>query len=179
MLVRRCAWHVRYRGYPLLYGVAVWSGRRLAFTDGLCAGCAARIKRDGDEAPELAVDLAAWARPALAVAVLLVPLLVPRSIDQGPPRLFDVPAALALAPVEAEQSARAAERSPLVMSVPGSVVADARAGAVVESVGPSPTRRPARSRRQAAHFAPAPTCSSISHDPDPAALLAALCTQAP
>jgi hypothetical protein len=40
MLIRRCAWHRLYNGYPMLYGVAAWRRRGLNYTDGMCSRCA-------------------------------------------------------------------------------------------------------------------------------------------
>lgn len=40
MLIRRCAWHRLYNGYPMLYGVAAWRRRGLHYTDGMCSRCA-------------------------------------------------------------------------------------------------------------------------------------------
>jgi hypothetical protein len=40
MLIRRCAWHRLYNGYPMLYGVAAWRRRGLQYTDGMCSRCA-------------------------------------------------------------------------------------------------------------------------------------------
>ena len=44
MLISRCAWHPRYHGYPLVEGVASWSGWGVKFTDGICADCATRFR---------------------------------------------------------------------------------------------------------------------------------------
>jgi hypothetical protein len=44
VLLSRCAWHLRYRGYPLIGGVASWSGWGVKFTDGICAACAVRFR---------------------------------------------------------------------------------------------------------------------------------------
>ena len=44
MLISRCAWHPRYHGYPLVEGVASWSGWGVKFTDGICADCAVRFR---------------------------------------------------------------------------------------------------------------------------------------
>jgi hypothetical protein len=44
VLLSRCAWHLRYRGYPRIAGVASWSGWGLKFTDGICAECAVRFR---------------------------------------------------------------------------------------------------------------------------------------
>lgn len=40
MLIRRCAWHRLYRGYPIVYGVAGWRQRGVQYTDGMCRRCA-------------------------------------------------------------------------------------------------------------------------------------------
>lgn len=44
MLIRRCAWHRQYTGRPRLYGVAGWRGLGVAFTDGVCRDCAAKLR---------------------------------------------------------------------------------------------------------------------------------------
>ena len=44
MLIRRCAWHRRYFGYPLVDSVVSWSGWRLRFTDGICRSCLVRFR---------------------------------------------------------------------------------------------------------------------------------------
>jgi hypothetical protein len=44
VLISRCAWHPRYHGYPLVEGVASWSGWGVKFTDGICADCAVRFR---------------------------------------------------------------------------------------------------------------------------------------
>jgi hypothetical protein len=46
VLITRCAWHPRYHGYPLVEGVASWSGWGLKFTDGICTDCAARFRAE-------------------------------------------------------------------------------------------------------------------------------------
>ena len=46
MLICRCAWHQRYRGYPLLNGVASWRGWNVRFTDGICETCLARFRAE-------------------------------------------------------------------------------------------------------------------------------------
>lgn len=46
MILRRCAWHRRYFGYPIVCGVAGWAGRGIDFTDWMCRRCAARIRRE-------------------------------------------------------------------------------------------------------------------------------------
>jgi hypothetical protein len=44
VLICRCAWHQRYRGYPLLSGVASWRGWTIRFTDGICEKCLERFR---------------------------------------------------------------------------------------------------------------------------------------
>jgi hypothetical protein len=46
VLICRCAWHQRYRGYPLLNGVASWRGWTLRFTDGICEKCLQRFRAE-------------------------------------------------------------------------------------------------------------------------------------
>ena len=46
MLLSRCAWHPRYHGYPLVEGVASWSGWGVKFTDGICADGARRFRAE-------------------------------------------------------------------------------------------------------------------------------------
>jgi len=46
VLICRCAWHQRYRGYPLLNGVASWRGWSVRFTDGICETCLERLRAE-------------------------------------------------------------------------------------------------------------------------------------
>jgi hypothetical protein len=46
MLLCRCAWHRRYRGYPLVSGVVSWRGFSVRFTDGICRGCLERFRAE-------------------------------------------------------------------------------------------------------------------------------------
>jgi hypothetical protein len=46
MMIRRCAWHPRYHGYPLWTGVASWRGLDVRFTDGICPRCLARFRTE-------------------------------------------------------------------------------------------------------------------------------------
>lgn len=46
VLICRCAWHSRYRGYPRLGGVVSWRGWNVRFTDGICEGCLARFRAE-------------------------------------------------------------------------------------------------------------------------------------
>jgi hypothetical protein len=46
VLICRCAWHQRYRGYPLLNGIASWRGWNVRFTDGICEKCLERFRAE-------------------------------------------------------------------------------------------------------------------------------------
>jgi hypothetical protein len=46
VLICRCAWHQRYRGYPLLNGIASWRGWNVRFTDGICEKCLERFRTE-------------------------------------------------------------------------------------------------------------------------------------
>jgi hypothetical protein len=46
VLICRCAWHQRYRGYPLLNGVTSWRGWGVRFTDGICETCLERFRAE-------------------------------------------------------------------------------------------------------------------------------------
>jgi hypothetical protein len=46
MMIRRCAWHPGYYGYPLWSGVASWRGISVRFTDGICARCVERFRAE-------------------------------------------------------------------------------------------------------------------------------------
>lgn len=72
MLIRRCAWHRSYHGYPFAFGIASWRGLRVSFTDGMCLGCTARFRREW-KLPEVQTRRAApgWAT-GLARAALVV-----------------------------------------------------------------------------------------------------------
>lgn len=92
VLLRRCAWHSYYRGYPVVFGIARW-GLGLGFTDGVCRRCAARLRRD----LELEVAASPWLRsgtmgvdplpvpPAAVVAIALALLLALASPLADPP----------------------------------------------------------------------------------------------
>jgi hypothetical protein len=80
MLIRRCAWHRLYHGYPMLYGVAAWRQRGIQFTDGMCRSCAATALREWSaEAvaaprPRLILRRPSGIAAAAAAAFLLVAL---------------------------------------------------------------------------------------------------------
>jgi hypothetical protein len=46
VLICRCAWHPRYRGYPLLSGITSWRGWTVRFTDGICGKCLDRFRAE-------------------------------------------------------------------------------------------------------------------------------------
>jgi len=92
VLIRRCAWHRLYRGYPFVYGVASWRGEGLDFTDGLCHKCAVRAREEmGLPEPERRV---VRPRRVLALVAALTFLLAPEVLDQFPPGSFHVPSVL-------------------------------------------------------------------------------------
>jgi hypothetical protein len=51
MLIRRCAWHRFYNGYPMLYGVAAWRKPGIQYTDGMCRRCAATALQEWSAGP--------------------------------------------------------------------------------------------------------------------------------
>jgi len=87
VLIRRCAWHRTYRGYPIAFGIASWRGWRVGFTDGMCLSCSARLRRDWNLAPLQAngtfgsrFQLARVAAMALLVVSLI---LAERPLNDG------------------------------------------------------------------------------------------------
>ena len=79
MLIRRCAWHRQYNGYPIFYGVAGWRQRGVQYTDGMCRRCAGAALREWSTGREtalpprrMAVRLrTSAARAGIAVAAVL------------------------------------------------------------------------------------------------------------
>ena len=104
MLIRRCAWHRSYRGYPLAFGIASWRGFRVSFTDGMCLGCSAQLRREWNLKPLAAgltpfglhgelVRVAAMAVMLVSVVLAAQPLddlRIPRAIVP-PPQTVLVP----------------------------------------------------------------------------------------
>lgn len=80
MLIRRCAWHRVYHGYPMLYGVAAWRQRGIQFTDGMCRPCAATALHEwnaetrGTPRPRSVLRRPSGIAVATAAAFLLVAL---------------------------------------------------------------------------------------------------------
>lgn len=92
MLIRRCAWHRKYRGYPLIFGIGDWRGRGIVFTDGMCRSCAARLRWEWNLTAVSQDARAQRERPRLPLAVppgavaliaLAVTLFVARPLDRG------------------------------------------------------------------------------------------------
>jgi len=46
MFLLRCAWHRRYHGYTKVLGISRGRGWAIQFSDGMCAGCAARARAE-------------------------------------------------------------------------------------------------------------------------------------
>lgn len=135
MLVRRCAWHRTYRGYPMLYGVASWRGQGVDFTDGLCHACAALARS------ELGLEgsrQGASPRRATAIIAALFFLLAPEVLDQFPTSVFPLPASVrpaTLIPVGLGVREAAADEPPTPVADVASVLAMVT-GAADAVVGP-------------------------------------------
>jgi len=181
VLVRRCAWHRKYRGYPILYGVASWRGQRVDFTDGLCHGCAARARTElGFPA---AGALAAVPRRILAVAAALMLLLAPEVLDQFPPSMLPLPPALRPArlvpPALAVREASAEEPPPPVLDVRAVIAMVTAASGAVDGPESAPPPRPAgRAAPDGSLGLPPPRAALHAYD-DPFSPLAAFSVQAP
>jgi hypothetical protein len=86
VLIRRCAWHRSYRGYPLAFGIASWRGLSISFTDGMCLGCSARLRRQWN-LPPLAAGVAPFGlhgglvRVAAMAVMLVSVVLAARPLD--------------------------------------------------------------------------------------------------
>ncbi len=124
VLLKRCAWHRYYRGYPVVYGVARWRGAGLSFTDGVCGRCSGRLRRDLELPParwpslptgRIGVEPLAVPPGGVALIVLAILLSLARPLDAPPPPL--VTAALPVA-------ARPAVTPPAATSVVGRLVGE-------------------------------------------------------
>jgi len=112
VLISRCAWHRRYHGYTKILGISSWQGLNVSFTDGICSKCAARVRADHlrarfDRGASADRRGAAWL-PGLAaasLATMIALVLIARPTHELPP----VPAAVAVLPPAAEESASIAE----------------------------------------------------------------------
>ena len=156
MLVRRCAWHRRYHGYPTLYGIASWRGWKLRFTDGACPRCVLRLRNEFNIAaplwphrPEGRLRKGPLVLPPAAVGLVVLGmfLVLARPLDQalapfGEARLDDPPSALVVdgvplalqsAPASSVGRMRAAPAPSLRALSPGPLVlATARTSGVIE-----------------------------------------------
>jgi len=106
MLIRRCAWHRTYHRYPMAIGIASWRGLRVSFTDGMCAGCAVRFRRQWN-LPPITTDVAPLApaigliRGAATLVMVMSLILAARPLDDvftpatmtAPPETVLVPSA--------------------------------------------------------------------------------------
>src|SRR5262249_18724432 len=79
VILRRCAWHQKYHGYSIVYGVSSWRGLGLSFSEGMCGGGARRWRakwtaiREGKEPP---VPLVPRWLPLTAISVARVAALI-------------------------------------------------------------------------------------------------------
>ena len=109
MLIRRCAWHRSYRGYPLVFGIASWRGQGVSFSDGMCLRCAARMRAEWNLPPlpprvsryRLGFELARVTATAAALVILVLAanplddLRTIRSIVPSPQTVLVPPPAIA------------------------------------------------------------------------------------
>jgi len=98
MVVRRCVWQRKYRGYPLVYGVASWRDPSIAFSDGICRRCTVRLREDlrfpphvVDSAPEAPAWEPLVPGTAVALAVIATLLIVTQPLDAPPPARIVTP----------------------------------------------------------------------------------------
>jgi hypothetical protein len=92
VLVRRCAWHLRYHGYHFVLGIASWGGPGVRFTDGMCRGCAGRLHRTlsappGSQPRRAAVLASPLPVPPVAVGMIVLAcvLFAARTLHHVPP----------------------------------------------------------------------------------------------
>lgn len=185
MLVRRCAWHRIYRGYPFLYGVASWRGEGFDFTDGLCHGCAGRAR--AEMAGLEFTPVATAPRRAVAVAAALMFLLAPEVLDQFPAGVFNLPAVLrpvALVPqaLTVREASADEPSSPAVDIAAVLALVTAAASAVDGPVATAPPASEQPTRRRPDRVWPPsalPTRAQVRFYDDPLSPLAAYAIQAP
>src|SRR5262245_5274335 len=86
VLIRRCAWHREYRGYPMVYGIGSWHRFEVTFTDGMCRGCAVDFRRQWNLPPPVRGGLTLsnqLARAAVVVLALASFTLAARPLDDA------------------------------------------------------------------------------------------------
>jgi hypothetical protein len=83
MIIRRCAWHHAYHGYPMTFGVASWRGLGVSFTDGMCRGCAIRFRRQHNLPAMPSEPSLPFLRVAMTGAIAMILILAIRSSDSG------------------------------------------------------------------------------------------------
>jgi hypothetical protein len=178
MLLMRCAWHPKYRGYPWLYGIRSWRGAGVSFSDGMCGPCARQWRAEfrsgrvrlGDDPPSLPKLVPGWTLRAgvglaLATAVIFAasPLDLPTreiATPGGTPRPTEVaqalPATVTYAPLSSEPSPRI-ERAAASTVEPSCVGSPpARSRQFMSSPGPRASAVPARGAVVAAHVSRRP-----------------------
>ena len=96
VLIRRCAWHRSYRGYPLAFGIASWRGVGISFTDGMCLGCSSRLRREWNLPPIQATGLSFGSRFQLARVAAMAVIVVSLVLAERP--LNDVRSVRTIAP---------------------------------------------------------------------------------
>lgn len=188
MLIRRCAWHRQFHGYALVHGIASWRGCSVAFSDGVCRGCAARVRAEWQLARSSALPapsapgLTPMGMRRLAVGVgfaLLATTVLPTRLISDvmlgdPPEAVSTPAGIvqeltpdrpalpAVGATVAETKGAGKAAGP-VRSRPGPVRrVSARPTAVRAAEGPPAAGAPAPSRRLDGVRAPA---SAIAQAP--------------
>ncbi|HMH50077.1 MAG TPA: hypothetical protein VK548_07575 [Candidatus Acidoferrum sp.] len=83
MIIRRCAWHHAYHGYPMTFGVASWRGLGVSFTDGMCRGCAIRFRRQHNLPAMPSEPSLPFLRVVVSGAIAMILILAVRSPDLG------------------------------------------------------------------------------------------------
>ncbi len=63
MMIGRCAWHPHDDGRPRWNGVVSWRGWFVRFTDGICARCLERFRREHRTMLERRLSRGMTARP--------------------------------------------------------------------------------------------------------------------
>jgi hypothetical protein len=184
VLIRRCAWHRSYRGYPLAFGIASWRGVGISFTDGMCLGCSARLRREWSLPPIVGSPATFGSRFQLARVAAMAVMVVSLVLAERP--LNDVRSVRAIAPppqtvlvppVPAEEESPPAlvvtnvPRRPPVIRVVGVSLPSASPAAWTEMAQPPGASYLAVT---VAHTAMPPVTSPVTRRPRPEMVFAAL-----